>query len=88
MKRTRENLLFNVFAIIITSAFALMCVLPMLYTLSGSFTKEQALYGGLKLIPAEFSLDAYRMVLKEPGEMLKRLRRDNFGGMCRHSRQV
>ncbi len=70
MKRTRENLLFNVFAIIITSAFALMCVLPMLYTLSGSFTKEQALYGGLKLIPAEFSLDAYRMVLKEPGEML------------------
>lgn len=70
MKRTRENILFNIFAIIITSAFALMCVLPMLYTLAGSFTKEQALYRGLKLIPAEFSLDAYKMVLKEPGEML------------------
>lgn len=70
MKRTRENILFNMFAIVITSAFALMCVLPMLYTLAGSFTKEQALYRGLKLIPAEFSLDAYKMVLKEPGEML------------------
>ena len=71
MKKTAEEIGFNIFALIVVTVFALLCILPILYTISGSFTTEQELTMGLKLIPDKFSLAAYKMVLKNPTAMLR-----------------
>ncbi len=70
MKKTKEYIIFNIFAITIATLFAIVCILPILYTISGSFTSERELYRGLSLIPREFSLEAYKLVLKNPADML------------------
>lgn len=70
MKKSFEEKAFDVVALIITTLFALVCILPILLTISGSFTSERALYQGIKLIPAEFSLEAYKMILRTPADML------------------
>ena len=70
MKKSFEEKLFDVIALLITTVFSLLCILPILLTVSGSFTSERALYQGIKLIPAEFSLEAYRLILKTPYDMI------------------
>ena len=71
MKKTAEEIGFNIFALIVITIFAALCILPILYTISGSFTPEQDLAMGLKLIPERFTLYAYRLVLKDPTAMLR-----------------
>ncbi|WP_235886389.1 carbohydrate ABC transporter permease [Paenibacillus cymbidii] len=52
--------------------FSLFCVVPFLFVLSGSFTDETALtVEGYRLIPAEFSLSAYRYVLERPDALIR-----------------
>lgn len=70
MNKSLETKLFNIFALIITTVFSLLCIFPIVLTISGSFTAERELYMGIKLIPEKFSLDAYKMILKNPGDML------------------
>lgn len=70
MKKSTEEIVFNIIALTCSTLFALACLLPILLTISGSFTSERAIYQGIKLIPAEFSLDAYKLILKRPQEML------------------
>lgn len=71
MKKTMEERLFNVFALIIETIFALLCVVPLILTVSGSFTAERELFsGGLSLIPKRFSTAAYELILKDPLDML------------------
>lgn len=64
MKRTLEKTIFDIVALIITTGFALLCILPILLTISGSFTPERELLRGMKLIPETWTLDAYRLVFK------------------------
>ena len=64
MKKTIEQRIFDVVALTITTLFALACVLPILLTVSGSFTPERELLRGMKLIPETWTLDAYRTVFK------------------------
>ncbi len=71
MKKTKETIIFNFIAVVVTTLFSLCCILPLLYTVSGSLTKESALYRGMKLIPQEFSLDAYRMIFNNPNEIFR-----------------
>ena len=71
MKKTGEQIIFDIMALTVTTIFAVLCLLPILYTLSGSFTDELTLAQGLKLIPEKFSLDAYKMVLANPAAMLR-----------------
>ena len=59
MKKTGEQIIFDIMALTVTTIFAVLCLLPILYTLSGSFTDELTLAQGLKLIPEKFSLAAY-----------------------------
>jgi putative aldouronate transport system permease protein len=47
-----------------------MCLIPFLITLSGSFTDETALKQGISLIPQKFSIEAYKMILSDPGAMI------------------
>lgn len=69
-QKSTETLLFNIFAIAFTTLFAVLCIIPILLTLAGSFTPEQELLRGLKLIPEHFTTDAYKLVLREPSAML------------------
>ena len=72
--KTKEDLeekLFNAFAIIAATVFAAVCILPVLLTISGSFTDERELFRGISLIPREFSAAAYGMILKNPASMLR-----------------
>lgn len=71
MKKTLEEKLFNIFAVVIATFFAVVCILPVLLTIAGSFTSEREIFRGLSLVPKEFSLDAYKMILKRPLSMLQ-----------------
>ena len=62
-KMTRSRLLIY----IVTGVFALMCLIPFLLVLGGSFTDEQEIRSeGYKLIPKQFSLKAYQLLFLEP----------------------
>ena len=62
-KMTKSRLLIY----IVAGVFALMCLIPFLLVLGGSFTDEQEIRGeGYKLIPKQFSLKAYQLLFIEP----------------------
>lgn len=69
-QKSLETTLFNIFALCFTTLFTALCLLPILLTISGSLTPERELLRGLKLIPSTFTLDAYRLVLRNPSGML------------------
>ena len=60
----------NFLVIIILTVISLACLIPFLLVISASFTSEAALSEfGYRLVPAEFSLEAYKMILKQ-GKMV------------------
>ncbi len=62
-KLSLEDIGVGVFAYSFLIIFSLLCLLPFLVIISGSFTKESAiLEKGFSLIPPEFSLDAFKAV--------------------------
>lgn len=71
MKKTSEEIIFNIVAVTITTLFAILCLLPILYTLSGSFTSERELLRGLKLIPDNWSVDAYKLVFRKSEALIR-----------------
>ena len=71
MKRNLEKTLFDIFALIVTTLFAALCILPILLTISGSLTPERELLLGLKLIPDSWSLDAYRMIFRNSTALIR-----------------
>ena len=50
---------------------SLLFILPFVLIIAASFTKESSLVSeGYKLIPSEFSLEAYRYVFRSPQQLL------------------
>lgn len=65
--KTKFNWLIHIFFILLSLVF----VIPMLYVISVSFTSQEAIDAfGYKLIPPEFSLDAYKFVLGNPTQLI------------------
>ncbi|OPH46577.1 sugar ABC transporter permease [Paenibacillus ferrarius] len=63
--------IFNVIAVTIVSFFAIVCLLPFVLVLSGSFSDEsQVAINGYKLFPQEFSLQAYKVVFSNLGDTI------------------
>ncbi|RKP53865.1 carbohydrate ABC transporter permease [Cohnella endophytica] len=72
MKTERSTQVFNVAGYLILTLISLLCLLPFLLIISGSFTAEtEILADGFKLIPNDFTLLAYKAVFSEPGQILK-----------------
>lgn len=71
MKRTLEYKLFNAVALIITTVFALACLYPLLITLAGSFTPDKELFRGIRLIPDNPTLSAYKAIFANPLKMIR-----------------
>lgn len=67
----RDVLSLNVVGYTIVILFSVMCLYPFLLLVMGSFTAESEIYqNGFSLFPKEYSLDAYRMLLKNPDKIL------------------
>lgn len=67
IKRGADVIALNVIAYVFCGLMALLCLLPFLMILAGSFSSEDAIVaGGFSLIPQDFSLEAYATVFKEP----------------------
>lgn len=69
---SRDRIIFNVISYILLGLLSLFCVLPFWLVLSGSFSDQNAiLVDGYRLIPTRFSLEAYRVLFKIPGDLLR-----------------
>ena len=57
---------------IILGLLALFCLLPLVFVISISFSNEKDLIrNGYAMFPRVFSLEAYKMILKEPAQLLR-----------------
>lgn len=72
MRLKGDRLIFNIMGYFIIGIIALLCVLPIVLVISGSFTAESVIIReGFGLIPKEFSLEAYKILMKAPTNMLR-----------------
>lgn len=61
---------FNALAVISITIIAILCVIPFIFIVSGSFSSESAIaVHGYSLLPQEFTLDAYKTVFYMGGNI-------------------
>ena len=69
VKKGKDVIALYTIAYIFTGAIALMCLIPFLMVLSGSFSSEAAISAnGFSIFPQEFNLEAYK---KEPTVVIR-----------------
>ena len=63
---------FYVICYTVVGLMALICLIPFILLISGSFTSEQFIrFHGFSLIPGEFSTEAYSVIFKTPERILR-----------------
>ena len=66
-----DKIAFNIISYIVITLFAIICLLPFVMIVTGSFTAEESIYqDGFRIIPAQFSVEAYEILLKSPGTLI------------------
>ena len=72
IKLSGSSKAFYILAYMFTALTAIICLLPFIMLISGSFTSEQAIrFGGFGILPKEFTLEAYRIIFKTPEKILR-----------------
>lgn len=72
IKTSKVTKLFYVLGYTFITLTAIICLLPFIMLVSGSFTSEHAISNyGYGILPREFSLSAYQLVFKYPGDILR-----------------
>lgn len=67
IKKGSDQIALDIIAYTFCGLIALMCFIPFLMILSGSFSSEEAIAAnGFSIFPQDFSLSAYKTVFKEP----------------------
>jgi putative aldouronate transport system permease protein len=67
IKRGPDVITLTIIGYLLCGLMALLCLVPFLMILAGSFSSEEAIMkNGFSLLPQDFSLDAYKTVFKEP----------------------
>jgi len=67
----REKQVFSVVGGILVGLISLLCVLPMIMIISGSFSNEElVLLNGYSILPQGFSLDAYKALFRNANTIL------------------
>ena len=67
VKAGKDVICLNIIAYAFCSIIALLCLIPFIMILSGSFSSESAIIeNGFSILPQDFSLEAYKTVFKEP----------------------
>lgn len=68
----RDRVIFNILSHVILAVLSAACLLPFLLVLSGSVSEQYAIQlHGYRLIPEQFSLEAYKMLFRIPEELLR-----------------
>lgn len=63
---------FDLLSISVLTVLALFCFVPFILIVSGSFTSQNSiLLDGYRLLPKEFSTEAYEFLFKTPGDLLR-----------------
>lgn len=63
----KEVITLNIIAYLFCTIVALLCLIPFIMVVSGSFSSEAAiLKNGFSMLPQEFSLEAYQTVFQKP----------------------
>lgn len=72
MKKSKDIKIFNLISYSIVALISLVCLIPFLLVLVGSFTDEkEIIMNGYSLFPSKLSLSAYKTALKEPIAILR-----------------
>lgn len=72
IKLSTSSKAFYVIAYVMVTLMALVCILPFIMLISGSFTSEQFLrFNGLGLFPGEFSTEVYGIIFKTPEKIIR-----------------
>lgn len=68
--KTKDHL-YKFIAYAIVLFFAVVCLIPFLIVVSGSFSSERAILSqGFNILPRDFSLEAYKFILENPTDIL------------------
>lgn len=72
IKLSTSSKVFYVICYTVVALMALICLIPFILLISGSFTSEQYIrFHGYSLIPGEFSTEAYKIIFKTPQRILR-----------------
>lgn len=73
IKRYKSDVvLFNVIGYIYITILMILCLIPFLLVISGSFTSDEAIMKfGYSLVPKEFSTAAYKMLFTYPDQIIR-----------------
>jgi putative aldouronate transport system permease protein len=72
IRKSKATVMFNVIGYILVSFVSILCLLPFIMLISGSFTSESAISNyGYGIIPREFSLSAYKLLFKYPQDLIR-----------------
>ena len=67
IKTGKDVIALNIIAYTFCGLIALICLVPFIMIISGSFSSESAItQNGFSLLPQDFSLEAYKTVFKDP----------------------
>ena len=67
VKKGKDVIALHIIAYAFCTIIALVCLIPFIMVVSGSFTSETAItQNGFSLWPSEFSVEAYKTVFKDP----------------------
>lgn len=70
--KDRDKRLLQIIGYIMLALISLFCLVPFILVLSSSLTEEKSIIEqGYQLIPAVFSLEAYKLLFEFPGQLLK-----------------
>ena len=72
IKHGKDILSLNIVAYTFTGIVAILCLIPFIMIVSGSFSSEAAINkNGFSLLPQDFSLEAYKTVFRDPSVVLR-----------------
>ena len=72
MKKSKDIKAFNILSYTLIALVAIICLIPFLMVVVGSFTAEKEIIAnGFSFFPKELSLEAYKTALKEPMAILR-----------------
>ncbi len=70
-KKSLDKKIFDIFAYPATTLFAILCLVPFLIVIATSFSEEQRIIReGFTIIPRGFTLEAYKIALANPKQLL------------------
>jgi len=72
MRKDAPTILFDIAKYIFLASTAIICVLPFIIIVSGSFTDNSTILRyGFSILPRDFTLDAYETIFKAPQDIIQ-----------------